>query len=85
MAGTGTVGISDDGARRQIPHFTPVTGAAVDSQGNMYLNEIAHCRIRKVGTNGIITTVAGNTTSITGGFSGDGGLATNAQLNAPYG
>jgi hypothetical protein len=38
-----------------------------------------------VATNGIVTTVAGNTSFITGGFSGDGGLATNAQLSSPEG
>jgi len=38
-----------------------------------------------VGTNGILTTLAGNTSGVTGGFSGDGGPATNAQLNTPYG
>jgi hypothetical protein len=39
-------------------------------------------RIRKVAVNGIITTVAGNGTS---GYSGDGGLATSAKINNPFG
>ena len=84
VAGIGSLGISDDGGQATNTALRQVTGVAFDSQGNMYVNEMAHCRIRKVGTNGIITTVAGNTTSITGGFSGDGGLATNAKLNDPY-
>src|ERR1019366_4830721 len=39
-------------------------------------------RIRKVNTSGIITTIAGNGIAA---FSGDGGPATAAQLNTPYG
>ena len=85
VAGTGTVGTSNDGGQATNSALYSATGAALDSNGNLYINESAHCHIRKVGTNGIITTVAGNTDFITGGFSGDGGLATNAQLNAPYG
>jgi sugar lactone lactonase YvrE len=85
VAGTGTVGTSNDGGQATNSALYRVTGAALDGNGNLYINESAHCHIRKVGTNGIITTVAGNTDFITGGFSGDGGLATNAQLNAPYG
>ncbi|GEM_PF-644593 len=85
VAGTGTVGTSNDGGQATNSQLYSATGAALDSNGNLYINESAHCRIRKVGTNGIITTVAGNTDFITGGFSGDGGLATNAQLNTPCG
>jgi len=54
-------------------------GVAVDSAGNLYIADYA--RIRKV-SNGVITTVAGNEIP---GFSGDGGLATSAQLNGPVG
>ncbi len=38
--------------------------------------------MRKVSTNGTITTVAGTGTA---GYTGDGGLATSAELNQPYG
>jgi hypothetical protein len=47
------------------------------------VSESSHCHIRKIGTNGIVTTTVGNTTGVTGGFSGDGGLGINAQLNSP--
>ena len=55
---------------------------AVDSQGNLYIADANHNRVRKVGLNGIITTVAGTGT---GGYSGDGGLATAAEISLPRG
>jgi uncharacterized protein (TIGR03437 family) len=55
-------------------------GLAVDSAGNLYIADDGHQRVRKVDTQGIITTVAGNGHQ---GFSGDGGAATDAQLFRP--
>ena len=52
----------------------------VDSHGNLFIADRDHAAIRKVHTNGIITTVAGTGVK---GFSGDGGLATQAKLNRP--
>jgi hypothetical protein len=55
----------------------------VDTAGNIYIADYGNNRIRKVtASTGIITTVAGNGTS---GYSGDGGLATSAELNGPNG
>ena len=51
-----------------------------DSQGNMYIADYHDHVIRKVDTNGIITTVAVTGTS---GYSGDGGAATSANINCP--
>ena len=60
-----------------------ISGVAVDAAGNYYIADTDNHRIRKVAaTTGIITTVAGNGTA---GFSGDGGLATSAELDAPEG
>lgn len=84
-AGTGSENVSPDGGQATNTSFYTLTCAALDGNGNLYLNESFHCHIRKVATNGIVTTVAGNTSFITGGFSGDGGLATNAQLSSPEG
>lgn len=57
------------------------SGVALDSAGNLYIAE--QLDIRKVSAaTGIITTVAG--TGV-GGFSGDGGPATSAELNAADG
>jgi hypothetical protein len=39
-------------------------------------------RIRRINTSGTITTIAGIGTS---GYSGDGGMATDAKINAPFG
>ncbi|OFV96445.1 MAG: hypothetical protein A3H28_01925 [Acidobacteria bacterium RIFCSPLOWO2_02_FULL_61_28] len=53
----------------------------VDLSGNLFIAETGNHRIRKVGPDGIITTVAGNRVP---GFSGDGGPATGASLNSPW-
>jgi sugar lactone lactonase YvrE len=53
-------------------------GIAVDAAGNVYFT--AHNIVLEVDTNGILTRVAGNSIS---GYSGDGGTAIDAQLNAP--
>jgi sugar lactone lactonase YvrE len=57
-------------------------GIALDSFGNLYIAEWPDSRLRRVTPDGIITTVAGNGTR---GLSGDGGPATAAQLNLPWG
>ena len=59
-----------------------ITDGVVDSAGNIYLCDSINNRVRKVGLDGIINTVAG--TGITG-FSGDGGPATKAQIALPQG
>ncbi|HZQ22726.1 MAG TPA: hypothetical protein VFA89_07990 [Terriglobales bacterium] len=57
-------------------------GVAVDSKGNLFIADSNNNRVRRVNTSGIITTFAGNGTC---GFSGDGGLATSAELCFPEG
>ena len=59
-----------------------ITDGVADSAGNIYLCDSINNRVRKVGLDGIINTVAG--TGITG-FSGDGGPATKAQIALPQG
>ena len=56
----------------------------VDPSGNLYIGDSGHHVVRKVTTDGIIHTIAGNN-QLGGGFSGDGGAATSAQLNWPMG
>jgi hypothetical protein len=81
VAGGGTNGLGDGGAATKAELNNP-HGVAVDASGNLFIVDTANQRIRKVGTNGIITTVAGNGTP---GYSGDGGPATSAELNYPHG
>jgi len=59
-----------------------VVGVAVDASHNVYIADEGNGRVRMVNTSGIISTFAGNGTQ---GYSGDGGLATAAELNHPYG
>lgn len=63
--------------------FVPMPhGIAVDSAGNLYIAEWPDSRIRRVTPEGTISTIAGNGAR---GLSGDGGPATDSQLNLPWG
>ncbi len=81
VAGNGTQGYSGDGGPAVLAQFSSLGGLATDPSGDVYIaDNFNHC-IRKVSAaNGIITTVAGNGVA---GLSGDGGWATNAELNNP--
>jgi len=82
VAGNGNVGYAGDGGLATLAQLSYPSWVATDTAGNMFIADTNNHRIRKVNTNGIITTVAGMGTS---GFSGDGGTATMAQLNSPAG
>jgi len=62
--------------------LTLVDGIAVDREGNIYISHRSMNRIRKIGKDGIITTVAGNGEA---GYSGDGGPGRGANLDLPSG
>src|SRR5580704_15662499 len=90
FAGGNLPDLGDNGpAAKARLDFGPAThaGLAVDKAGNLYIADTGDMRVRKVdAATGIITTVAGNSTSLgLGGFSGDGGPATSAALNSPDG
>ncbi len=82
VAGNGTQGFSGDGGSATNASLYGPAGVAVDTAGNLYIADTSNNRVRKVSTSGTITTVAGDGTQ---GFSGDGGSATNASLDNPYG
>ena len=82
VAGT-FLGYSGDGGPATAAQLNAPYGVAVDFQNNFYITDTSNRRIRRVdGDTGIITTVAGTGAA---GYSGDGGAATAAQLNGPYG
>jgi len=78
-AGSDWVG---DGGAAAAAILLQAQGIASDLNGNLYVSDAADHRVRKVSPQGIISTVAGTGVQ---GFSGDGGAATAAQLNSPYG
>ena len=82
VAGDGNDTYAGDGSAATNASLNWPDGVAVDAWGNLYIADTFNQRIRKVDTNGIITTVAGNGTL---GYSGDGGAATNANLYYPDG
>jgi trimeric autotransporter adhesin len=81
IAGNGSFIESGDGLAAVSAGLSPPRAIALDTAGNLYISGDSG-RVRKVGTNGIITTVAGNGIL---GYSGDGGLATSAEINAVAG
>jgi len=82
VAGDGTAGYGGDNGPATSAQLNYPYAVAVDSSGNVYVADGANNVVRKVSAStGIITTVAGNGIA---GYSGDGGLATSAQLRCPY-
>ncbi|HWF47104.1 MAG TPA: hypothetical protein VG168_08870 [Bryobacteraceae bacterium] len=69
-----------DGCPATSASIAAATGVAVDAAGNVYFCDSGNFRIRVVGPNGVINTIAGNGTP---GYSGDGGPATQATLLPP--
>ena len=82
VAGNGTPGFGGDGGPATSAMLQYPEGIAVDSAGNLYIADASNNRIRKVDTNGIITTVAGNGNVV---VAGDGGPATQAAFGQPTG
>ncbi len=78
----GSGGFSGDGGSATLAQLNGSALIAVDISGNIYIPDVYDHRIRKVNALGMITTIAGDGTP---GSGGDGGPATDAQLNQPYG
>ena len=81
IAGNGSGSYNGDNIPATQAQFLPET-IATDRAGNLFISDLDDSRVRKIGPNGVITTVAGNGIR---GFSGDSGLAINATLNFNWG
>ena len=82
IAGTGSAGFGGDGGPATAAQINFPRHIALDGAGNLYIADASNHRIRRVDASGIISTIAGTGS---GGFSGDGGAPTSAQINDPRG
>ncbi|HTM50992.1 MAG TPA: hypothetical protein VL285_19985 [Bryobacteraceae bacterium] len=80
VAGNGTFRLSPDGIAATSAALHIASGIALDPAGNLYIAENQRPRVRRVGANGVIQTIAGNGQQ---GFSGEGVAATTASLFSP--
>jgi uncharacterized protein (TIGR03437 family) len=81
VAGNGTPGYAGDGKKVSIAtQLNSPKGVAVDSSGNIYIADTTNSRIRMIGTDNTINTIAGNGVAA---YSGDNGPATTASMKFP--
>ncbi len=81
VAGSVTAGgFAGDGGLATAARLRAPRGIALGATGEFFIADSNNNRIRRVDTNGIITTYAGTGVA---GFSGDGGAPTAAQLDYP--
>jgi uncharacterized protein (TIGR03437 family) len=83
VAGNGTSGYSGDGMPPTQANISNPCGVAVDPSGNVYFSQTdsGDSAVREAPASGNTSTITG--TTLGAGFSGDGALAKNAQVNGP--
>ncbi len=69
-----------DGGPATLATLSAPVGITLDAVGNLYIADIGDNALRVVNTSGTISTIAGTDAA---GYSGDGGLATSAELRSP--
>jgi sugar lactone lactonase YvrE len=82
LAGNGTPAYGGDGGAAAGAALYQPLGVCAGPAGSVYVADTSNFRVRLVSAGGVITTVAGTGTA---GFSGDGAMATSAQLYGPAG
>jgi sugar lactone lactonase YvrE len=83
IAGTGDKGYGGDGGQAIDAQLNYPEDLELGPDGNLYFADTDNNRVRMINlTTGVITTVIGNGQN---GYSGDGGQATDAELNRPFG
>jgi uncharacterized protein (TIGR03437 family) len=81
VAGNGTSGFSGDAGAASSAQLNTPSAVAVDRGSSLFIADQANQRVRKVASGGTISTLAGNGTAA---YLGDTGIATSAELHAPY-
>ncbi|HMD70890.1 MAG TPA: hypothetical protein VKF41_06075 [Bryobacteraceae bacterium] len=81
VAGSSNLGgNTGDGGPATSATMRGPSGVTVDSAGNLYIADTNNNTVRRVDTNGVISTVAGNGTA---GYNGDGTPATAYEFSGP--
>jgi sugar lactone lactonase YvrE len=86
FAGTSTSGFAGDGGPAVYSQLNHPCGMWLTSSGELLIADTDNHRIRMIFSDNIIATIAGSIgdkNSITGGYSGDSGLATSSELDSP--
>ena len=93
IAGSGVAGFSGDGGPATAAQLYGPSAVAIASDGSIYIADSGNNRVRRVAADGTISTIAGTGAGIENillppsfqrcAFSGDGGLATRAELCEP--
>jgi hypothetical protein len=82
IAGTGLGGYSGDGGPATLAELDQPHGIAFTPSGGLLVADALNHRVRLIAPDGTISTVAGTGVA---GFSGDGGPATQAEIDSPRG
>ncbi len=82
IAGNGIYGYGGDGGPATEASIGTRSGIALAPDGSLYIADTDNNRIRRVGPDGLITTIAGNGIY---GYGGDGGPTTEASIGFPSG